>query len=162
VTENDIIEWVAAMPGVVAVTASAANGAPEVAWGDTFFFYDPAGVGSEERRMPFATIVRDDYGGRDGLSALGRAGVSRLNIGLGRERFEDLVGHAPAAHARRQHGFDYAALDRLLPHPVYAAQGWVAILNPGERTSDLARALLAEARDRARERHERKHATQGD
>jgi len=44
VTESDIIEVVAALPGVVAVTASEANGAPEVAWGDTFFFYDPEGV----------------------------------------------------------------------------------------------------------------------
>jgi hypothetical protein len=45
------------------------------------------------------------------------------------------------------------ALDRVLPHPVYAPRGWVAILNPGERTGALARGLLAEAHDRARERH---------
>lgn len=47
-------------------------------------------------------------------------------------------------------------LDHLIPHPVYAAQGWVAILNPGERTGDLARALLAEAHDRARRGYERR------
>jgi hypothetical protein len=87
--------------------------------------------------------------------------VFRLNIGVGRKRFEELVGYAPAAHQRRRDEVDYAALDRLLPHPVYAPQGWVAILNPGERAGELARALLAEAHERTRQRHERKHDAHG-
>jgi Family of unknown function (DUF6194) len=82
VTESEIIELVAAMTGVVAVTASEANGAPQAAWGNTFFFYEPPGVESEERRLPFATLVQNDYGGRDALSELGRPGVFRLNIGV--------------------------------------------------------------------------------
>jgi Family of unknown function (DUF6194) len=154
-TESEIIELVTAMPGVAAVTASEANGAPEVAWGDTFFFYDPEGPGPHERRMPFATIVRNDYDGFDTRSDLGRPGVFRVNIAVGGERFEELVGYAPAAHERHRDEFDYAALDRLLPHPVYAPQAWVAIVKPGERTGALARTLLAEARDRARRSHER-------
>jgi hypothetical protein len=43
VIEEDISHFVASLPGVVVVTASRANGAPEVAWGDSFFFYDPDG-----------------------------------------------------------------------------------------------------------------------
>jgi hypothetical protein len=81
--------------------------------------------------------------------------VFRLNVGVGRAPFEELIGRAPSAHARHEDEFDYAALDRVVPHPVYAAQGWVAILNPGARTGDLARALLAEAHDRARRSYER-------
>jgi Family of unknown function (DUF6194) len=155
VTETEFIELVTAMPGVVAVTASEANGAPEAAWGDTFFFYDPDAVGAAQRRLPFATLVQNDYGGRDALCELGRPGVFRLNVGVGRERFEELIGHAPAAHQRNEDEFDYAALDRVIPHPTDAAQGWVAILNPGERTRDLARTLLDEAHDRARRSYER-------
>src|SRR5919201_1444819 len=80
-TEDDIIAFVTSLPGVVAVTAGEANGAPEVAWGDSFFFYDPDGKPSA-RRMPFATIVTKDYDGFDTASNLNRPGVFRLNIGV--------------------------------------------------------------------------------
>jgi hypothetical protein len=63
-TESEIIEFVTgSLAGVDVVVASEANGAPEVSWGDTFFFYDPGGKVPAARRMPFATIVTKDYGG---------------------------------------------------------------------------------------------------
>jgi hypothetical protein len=40
---EDIVQFAIGLSGVVAVTASEATGAPEVSWGDSFFFYDPAG-----------------------------------------------------------------------------------------------------------------------
>ncbi len=43
--------------------------------------------------------------------------------------------------------------DQLLPHPAYAAQAWVSILNPSETTSAQARSLLTEAHTRAGKRH---------
>ena len=128
------------------------NGAPEVAWGDSFFFYDP-GDDPANRKMPFATIVTKDYPGFDTVSNLDRPGVYRLNIAVGRRRYQELFGHAPAAHADHSGDYDYAALDRVLPHPVYAVQGWASVLNPGEATAERARALLAEAHARAAERH---------
>jgi hypothetical protein len=153
VTEEDISHFVAGLPGVVAVTASRANGAPEVAWGDSFFFYDPESDIPPERRFPFATIVTKDYAGFDTLSHLNRPGVFRLNIAVGRHRFEDVIGYPPAEHAEHQLQFDYTALDLLLPHPVYAVQAWVSILNPGEGTGEQARSLLIEAHTRATKRH---------
>lgn len=36
-------------------------------------------------------------------------------------------------------------MDTLLPHPTYASQHWVCVLNPGEATLETVRALLAEA-----------------
>ncbi|MFC7446359.1 DUF6194 family protein [Rhodococcus daqingensis] len=152
----DIIELVAGMAGVHVLTASRATGAPEAAWGDTFFSYDPDGDLPADRRFPFATIVTTDYDGFDTASNLNRPGVFRLNISVGRDRFRDLVGHSPAAHAEHGDGIDYGALDRLLPHPVYASQAWVSILNPGAATAALARALLAEAHARATAQ-QRKH-----
>ena len=39
------------------------NGAPEIAWGDTFFIYDPERSFEPQHRFPFATIVTKDYPG---------------------------------------------------------------------------------------------------
>ena len=140
---------------MAAVTASEANGAPEAAWGDSFFFYDPDGDAAN-RRMPFATIVTQDYDGFDTASDLNRPGVFRLNIAVGRTAFEKLTGYPPGEHDAQSVRFDYTALDRLIPHPAYAAQAWVAILNPGEATAGQARALLTDAHALAVLRHDRR------
>jgi uncharacterized protein DUF6194 len=152
VTEDDIVQFVTTLPGVAAVMASQAMGAPEVAWGDWFIFYDREGETPPDRRFPFATIVTKDYEGFDEFSQLNRPGVFRLNIAVGRHRFEDWMGYPPAEHAKKQQLFDYTALDRLLPHPAYGSQGWLSILNPGDTTSEQAKSLLTEARARATER----------
>ena len=107
--------------------------------GTWFFSFDP------ERHFPnYATIVtNNDY---DEGSDLDREGVYRLNLGLTRATFERLVGDAldPAAPPP-----DYAALDTLLPHPTYAAQLWVSILNPSAAIfRGVVIPLSAEAHDR--------------
>jgi hypothetical protein len=154
-TQDDIIAFVTGLPGVVAVTADEASGAPEVAWGDSFFYYDPDGDPAG-RRMPFATIVTKDYDGFDTASSLDRPGVFRLNIAVGRTRFEELIGYPPAAHADRSAHLDYTVIDKPIPHPAYATQAWVAILNPGETTAVLACSLLTDAHTRAVGRHRRR------
>ena len=159
-TENQLIDFIAGLPGVAAVTASEANGAPEVSWGDSFFFYDPEGDPAE-RRFPFATIVTKDYDGFDMASNLNRHGIYRLNLAVGRVRFGQLLGYPPAQHAAHEEDFDYRALDCVLPHPVYAAQAWVSILSPGDKTSALARSLIVEAHRRAAERHRRRRRRAG-
>jgi hypothetical protein len=52
----------ATYPGVNVDVASRESGAPEIAWGDTFFIYDPERSLEGARRFPFATIVIKDYG----------------------------------------------------------------------------------------------------
>ncbi len=69
------------------------------------------------------------------------------------QRFEELIGYPPAEHAEHEADFDYTAIDTVLPHPTYAKQAWVSILNPGEQTSDQARTLITEAHDRAAAGH---------
>ena len=151
-TQEDIIAFVTGLPGVVAVTADETSGAPEVAWGDSFFSYDPDGDTPAAGRMPFATIVTKDYDGFDTASNLNRPGVFRLNIAVGRTAFEELLGHPPA----RSEDADPTAIDTLIPHPVYATQAWVAILNPGPATAELARSLLTDAHTLAVRRHRRR------
>ena len=64
-----------AIDDVDVVVASRDAGSPEVAWGDTFFSYDPGGQLPPARRFPFATIVTKDYGDFDCASKLNREGV---------------------------------------------------------------------------------------
>ena len=107
--------------------------------GGTWFF----SLDGEKHFPNFATIVtNNDY---DDGSDLDREGVFRLNLGLTRASFERLVGDALGSAAPP----DYAALDTLLPHPTYATQLWVSILNPSEATyRAVVIPLLAEAHDR--------------
>ena len=83
-------------------------------------------------------------------SNLARPGVFRLNIGVGKESFERLVGSIDVP--------DHAALDQLLPHPVYARQRWLAILNPSRETFDqTVKPLIAEAYERLAKQRGRRH-----
>jgi Family of unknown function (DUF6194) len=148
VTEEDLIRFATSLEGVAVVTAGPDNGAPEVAWGDSFIFYDPptADPSAEpDRRFPFATIVTKDYPGFDESSHLDRPGVYRLNISVGKRAFQDLFGYPPADHHRHADAHDYAALDTVLPNPVYARNAWISILNPATHTTTRARSLLTAA-----------------
>jgi hypothetical protein len=51
---------------------------------------------------------------------------------------------------------DFAAVDRILPHPIYAPQSWICIVNPSDETFETLEPLLAEAYDRAVRRAERR------
>jgi hypothetical protein len=113
------------------------------ALGATFFSLD-------QKNWPnFATIVTTDEHDMGTPSNLARPDVFRLNIGVGKETFERLVGSIGEP--------DYAALDQVLPHPVYAKQRWLAILNPSRDTFDqVVKPLISEAHvrlARTRARH---------
>ncbi|MEH1099904.1 DUF6194 family protein [Micromonospora sp. CPCC 205561] len=120
--------------------------APE-ANGDTFFVYDPDRDLPAERQLPFATLVTGDH--YDDASALSRPGAWRLNIGLPRAAYAALLPGRGGSDA----DVDHTAADVLLPHPVYAGQHWVCVVNPGEATLGTVRQLLAEAYEFAVRRH---------
>lgn len=123
------------------LTDAFAEVATTTAYGYTFFFY------GDERKLPFATLGAqdDDY---DRASNLNREGVFRLNIGVSRDTYRALFGPPPAAPGAAgvvATGHDFTVLDQLLPHPVYAPQGWVCVLNPSAATFETLKPLLAEA-----------------
>lgn len=121
------------------VTTVAANG-------DTFFFYDP------QQMFPFATLVLSNF--NDQVSDLDRPGVFRLNIGVGKQTFQGLFGVDAGASE-----YDFTALDRLMPHPVYGKMYWVCILNPSTTTfRSSVEPLLAEAYTMDRAKHDRRKA----
>jgi hypothetical protein len=124
--------------------------------GDTFVYYDPMRNIDPSKRLPFATIVVKNYGDFDRLSELDRADVFRLNIGASRDTFIKLFGNRSTDRATTHDEYDFAALDRLMPHPVYAAQAWVCVLNPTQETFERVKPLLAEAYARQRADVERR------
>ncbi len=119
-----------------------------VASDDSFFFTD------DDRRLPFATLVTGDT--YDRASHLSRPSVFRLNIGVGKKTYRALFGPQPPrpdADGVVDTDHDFTALDVVLPHPVYAPQFWVCVLNPGEKTFQAVRPLLGEAYHRSVKRH---------
>jgi hypothetical protein len=122
--------------------------------GDTFIFYDPQHDTDPSRRLPFATIVTKDYQNFDTSSQLDRPNVFRLNIGVSRDTFQALFGHLPTEDGTET--YDFAAFDRVMPHPAYGRQSWVCILNPTPETFETVKPLLAEAYSRAAGQYARK------
>jgi uncharacterized protein DUF6194 len=147
--QDAIIQYVAdTFTGVETLRPTDGPGA-----GDTFFIYDPRRDLEPKRQFPFATIVTKDYGDFDNASHLDRPGVFRLNVGVGRDTYRALFGHPPSEAEAKRADYDFAALDRLMPHPAYATQSWICVLNPSPETFESVKPLLAEAYSRAASRH---------
>lgn len=114
-------------------------------WGETGLFYNPGHV---LKRGVYVLTVKEKDGANDRASHLDRAQVYRLNVGVPKERFRALFGplppRPPAGGVVEMDG-DFAALDVLLPHPVYAWMGWICVLNPSEETYERLKPLVREA-----------------
>ena len=116
--------------------------------GGSFFSLDP------ERHFPnYVRLITadDDY---DRFSQLDREGVFRINLGsLSKETFERYVPPGAAEPV-------YTAFDTVLPHPVYAAQRYLSVVNPSHATwRDVLIPLIAEAHDRLAAPRARQHPT---
>jgi hypothetical protein len=147
---DEIIEHVEGLGGVLTLRPGPGDGSPEIAWGDAFFYYAPDGV--VPKTQPFATIVTKDYPD-DTRSRLDRPDTFRVNVHAGTEAFTHWTGHSP----REPAAGDPSVPDTLFAHPVYARQGWLAVVNPGPRTGATVRDLLRAAHDAAHTRYERRH-----
>ncbi|WP_049563802.1 DUF6194 family protein [Nonomuraea sp. SBT364] len=148
--KEEIIEFVADLDGVLTLRPGPGDGTPELAWGDTFFYYSPDGV-VPTTTQPFATVVTKNYPD-DEASRLDRPDAFRVNVAAGKDAFVRWTGHAPREPATT----DPSTVDTVIAHPVYGAQGWLAVVNPGPRTEETLRELLSKAYELARARYERR------
>ena len=110
-------------------------------FGYTFFFY------SSDRKLPFATLAASDND-FDRVSRLDRPGMFRLNVGVGKQTFQSLFGLGAVDVGN----YDFTTLDTIMPHPAYAAQHFICVVNPGEATFRTLQPMIAEAYDIARRR----------
>ena len=106
----------------------------DINFGYTFFF-----VGSDHR-LPFVTIAKSDND-YDSVSALHRDGIYRINIGVSKASFDTLF---PKANQEAT-PWDYTALNVFMPHPEYAKQHFICILNPEGEPLAQTREYIAEA-----------------
>ncbi len=122
----------------------------------SFFFYNPESSAPPDHRFPIITLVTSDA--FDQFSDLNRPSVFRLNIGISKQTFRSLFGTDSAAESDdAPGGYDYTALDRVMPHPVYGRMYWVSVLNPGDETfATQVQPLLTEAYTMAVSRYQRK------
>lgn len=151
---EQIIETVRGLDGALVVVPGPGSDAPEVAWGDTFFYYAPDGQ-MPEHVQPYATIVTKDYPD-DTASELDDPDRWRVNIHVDRATFLRLTGEEPRSLSRSR---DFAGSDVFNPHPVYGGLGWVSVVNPAEQTGATVERLLREAHEAARSRFERRRET---
>ena len=151
---DEIIGCVSSWDGVLTLRPGPGDGSPEISWGDVFFYVAPDG--KIPSGQPFATIVTKDYPD-DRTSRLDRPHTFRLNIAAGRDGARRVTGQDTEAGA----AVDPSEADALLPHPVYGPLGWVAVVNPAERTRDEALALLEAAHAAARARWQRRSDIDG-
>ena len=144
-----VLDTVRAFDGVHELAPAPGSRFPRIAWGDHFFYYAPD-ERTPSNTQPYATIVTKDYPGDD-ASRLDEAGRWRVNIHVGRMRFLELLGEDPRSFGDR----DFAVADEILPHPVYGALGWVAVVNPHDLVETVC-GLLRDAHDDAARRFSRR------
>lgn len=154
---DQLVESVRSFDGVLVLAPDAASGAPEIAWGDFFFYYAPDGQ-VPRNQQPYGTIVTKDYPD-DVASALDGEGRWRVNVHVGRITFHELLGVGPKEATVDPGAYDFSVTDVLLPHPVYGALGWIAVVDPGERTGETVLGLLRDAHAAARARAVRRAGT---
>ena len=147
---DEVLTVVRRFDGVLELAPTAGSDAPPVAWGDHFFYFAPNG--RVPQGQPYATIVTKDYPD-DTASRLDPPGRWRVNIHVGRHRFEAVLGYGPRSVPD---GIDYAEPDVVLPHPVYAELGWLSVVTPGSRTFPTTLELLRDAHEDAKRRATRR------
>ncbi|MEV0966187.1 DUF6194 family protein [Streptomyces sp. NPDC049910] len=148
---EQIIAVVRGFDGALVLAPEPGGDFPEAAWGDTFCYYAPDGR-LPRNVQPYATVVTENQPG-DTASDLDPPNRWRVNIRVDRAVFEELTGEEQRNLGRPR---DYAATDRVMPHPVYGALGWISVVNPGASTRNTVLRLLRDAHDAARARYERR------
>ena len=119
------------------------------AWGETSFFYNPA---SRLKRGVYFATLKDKDGENDKASNLNRPDVFRLNFGLPSSIYIEMFGPKPKRPTKGNivdGPWDFAMLNKLMPHPVYGWIGWVCVLTPTEETFKQCIPLIREAYKKA-------------
>jgi hypothetical protein len=148
---EQILATVRTFEGALVLTPGPGDDVPEVAWGDAFFYYAPDGQ-IPRNVQPYATIVTKNYPDDTG-SDLDPPGRWRVNVHVDRATFRQLTGEEPRSLTRPR---NYAATDVVMPHPFYGELGWIAVVNPGDRSTDTLVQLLRAAHEAARARVQRR------
>lgn len=117
--------------------------------GNIFCFY------GTERMMPFLTLVSEDS--YDITGQLRQPGDYRLSIGLDKATYTHCFPELQPADLKQ---YNFSPYNTLMPHPVYAVQNWVCILNPEPSGWEALLPLISVAYTQAQSRAARKAVRQ--
>ena len=130
---------------------------------NSFFFYNPNSSVPPDHKFPFVTLMTNDL--NDPFSDLSRRSLWRLNIGVSKQTFRSLFGELPsgsddtAESSGDEGGYDFTAVDRVMPHPVYGRMYWVCVVSPGSEIFDTkVQPLLTEAYEMAVSKYDKQAA----
>lgn len=127
-------------------------------WGEKAVFYNPGNI---LKKGVYILTIKEKDGENDKASGLNRKNIFRVNLSLRKETFLKLFGEIPdrpAAGKTVNMNYDFKKTDEILPHPVYAWMGWISILNPSYKTSDIIIPFINEAYDFAKEKFQRNYS----
>lgn len=110
-------------------------------YGYKFFFY------GDDQRIPFVTLATTDNE-HDSISNLNRPGVFRINLGVTKATFSSLFDDTSTT-------WDFKTLNTIMPHPDYAAQHFVCVLNPEGQILDQTLEMIDEGYNIAKKRFDR-------
>lgn len=125
-------------------------------WGEKGIFYNPDHV---LKRGVYILTVKEKDGDNDKGSNLNRENVYRVNLGIQKKTFIELFGaipKRPPAGGVVDMDYNFAALDEILPHPVYAWMAWICVLNPSEQTFEELKPYIQEAYEYAKEKFKKR------
>lgn len=122
---------------------------PKSSWGETSLFYNP------DKQLPngvYFCTLKEKNGENDKASDLDRESIFRLSIGISKTTYEKYFGTRPKRPAKggiidTKH--DFAALNELMPHPIYGWMSWVQVLSPSESKFESILPLITEAHSNA-------------
>jgi len=112
-------------------------------FGYRFFCY------ATDQMWPFISLIESDNE-HDRVSNLNRDGVFRLNIGVSRDTFKALF-------PEKKQDWDYAELNKFMPHHEYAVYHFICVLNPTGSVLTQTLQFIDEAYALAKRRFESKH-----
>lgn len=125
-------------------------------WGEKGIFYNPDHV---LKRGVYILTVKEKDGDNDKGSDLDREDVYHVNMGIRKKTFTELFGAVPkrpSAGGIVDMNYDFTALDKMLPHPVYAWMAWMCVLNPSEQTFEKLKPFIKEAYEYAKEKFKKR------
>jgi len=125
-------------------------------WGEEGIFYNP---NNKLKRGVYILTIKEKDGDNDKASNINRDGVFRVNLGVRKDTFKEMFGFIPKrppAGGIVGMDYDFTALDKIIPHPVYGWMAWISVLNPSKDKFEELIPLIQEAYVYAQEKFKKR------
>jgi hypothetical protein len=125
-------------------------------WGETGLFYNPD---LKLKKGIYLLTIKEKDGNNDSSSNLNRVDHFRLNIGISKPTFMKMFGRIPVRPSAGEiinMDYDFSAVDKIMPHPVYGWMAWICVINPSSETFKTLIPLINEGYKLALEKYSKK------